>query len=95
MRGFGVCVIFASTPARFAVAMTFSANSPTENCSVNWLNTRNSPVGPGSRSQLDAPDGVADVDEAAGLPPLPYTVSGWPITAWMTKRLSTVPNTAS
>ena len=27
--------------------------------------------------------------------PGPYTVSGWPMTAWMTNRFSTVPNTAS
>ena len=28
-------------------------------------------------------------------PPAPYTVSGWPMTAWMANRFSTVPNTAS
>ena len=49
-------------------ALTSSASSSTENCSVNWLKTRNSPPSAGLLDrQLDAVEGVADVEEAAGL----------------------------
>ena len=45
-----------------------SASSATENCSVNWLKTRNSPGSAGLLGrQLDALQRVADVEEAAGL----------------------------
>ena len=68
-----------------------SASSPTENCSVNWLNTRNSPGLAGSRRELDALDRVADVEEAAGLPALAVHGERVAETAWMQKRLSAVP----
>ena len=48
--------------------LTFSASWLTENCSVNWLKTRNSPGSARVRDgELDALERVADVEEAAGL----------------------------
>ena len=84
----GACPEYSST--------TSCAISATENDSVNWLKTRYSP---GSAGLSRASSTQARVSRMLSMPrvcpPVPYTVSGSPETAWTQKRLRTVPNTLS
>ena len=63
---------------------------------MNWLNTRNSPgFGGIADREIDAAQGIADVEEAAGLPALAVDRERQAEAAWTQNRFSTVPKTSS
>ncbi len=64
--------------------------------SVIWLNTRYSPRSAGFSQASCTQRTVSRMSIIPRVcPPVPYTVSGCPSTAWITNRFKTVPNTAS
>ena len=68
-----------SCPFRVAAACTMCASSSTENCSVNWLNTRHSPGAAGFRQAISMQRTVSRISRNPRVwPPLPYTVKGCP-----------------
>ena len=93
MRGLVRCSI-CTGPGN--CADTTSAIWRTDFDSVIWLNTRNSPRSAGfsTASRMHSTVSRMSIRPLIWLP-VPYTVSGSPSTAWMTNRLSTVPNTLS
>ena len=63
---------------------------------MNWLNTRISPACAGFATASSTHCSVSTMLRYPRVwPPLPYTVSGWPITACRQNRLSAVPKTSS